>query len=97
MTLPQHHWAGHSALCRPGRQGKTSSRCSPGLMHSIAHQISKQYPQDLSSSPFSHRHRHRPHHRHRHDANIMVVGVPHRPTRGMSLCLLTAEDIQHCF
>ena len=27
----------------------------------------------------------------------MVVGVPHRPTRGMSLCLLTAEGIQHCF
>ena len=44
MTLPQHHWAGHSALCRPGRQGKTSSRCSPVLMHSI----SKQYTQDLS-------------------------------------------------
>ena len=44
MTLPQHHWAGHSALCRPGRQGKTSSRCSPVLMHSI----SKQYTQDSS-------------------------------------------------
>ena len=28
-------------------------------------------------------------------AHIMVVGVPHRPTRRMALCLLTADNIQH--
>ena len=60
------------------------------------------YIQTIYSRFIHHCHRHRCHHRHRHHrhhhhAHIMVVGVPHRPTRGMSLCLLTAEDIQHCF